>query len=125
MAVELWQWLATADPIDFTEELAAIHWIRIQDKPTTVMVIRNGAPLASTQVVRLEPYSIAREDTDEHQTSGVQRAILFGIKDHPDPLILDTDVKFRDRIIDNDMEWEVISIIPAYGEIQAVCEIRT
>lgn len=123
--VDIGLWLQTSGPNDPTAELAAINWRNIQDKPSTVTILRNGSPLASTYVVRIEPYSIAREDEKDFQTAGLQRAIIFGIKDHPDPLVVDTPLQINDEVIDGNRHFEIITIIPHWGGIQAVCEVMT
>lgn len=116
-------WLASSDnPVD--ETFAAIHqWKMIRDKPTTIVVVRERAEL-NEQIVRIERYSIAREDTYENMTGTVQRAIVFGVKNHPDITVLDTDLQRSDRFRVENSIFEVVEIIVTSGAIQAVCEVR-
>ena len=56
-------------------------------------------------------------------TPGVQRAVVFGVRDHA--TVADTDIQRADRFVLGDTEYEVIGVIAVVGEVQAVCEART
>ncbi len=105
---------------------AADTWRRIQDQPTAITIRRDGAAL-DPQTVRIEFSDQAREDLDVRRglniTPGVQRAVVFGVRDHP--TVPDTDIQRADRFVVGATEYEVIGVIAASGEVQAVCEART
>ncbi len=101
-------------------------WQRIGDQPTTI-TIQRGAVTLDPQTVRIEIGDSAREDLDLRSgldiTPGVQRAIVFGVRQHPtEP---DTDIQRGDRFVIGLTEYEVIGVISAPGEVQAICEART
>ena len=54
---------------------------------------------------------------------GVQRAVVFGVREHP--TVADTDIQRGDRFVMGATEFEVIGVIEAPGEVQAICEART
>lgn len=101
-------------------------WLRIQEQPTSI-TIRRGTETLDPQTVRVEVGDSAREDLDVRRglnvLPGVQRAVLFGVRNHPTES--DTDVRRGDRFVIGATEYEVIAVIEAAGEVQAVCEART
>ena len=105
---------------------ASAAWQRIQDQPTAITIRRAGAAL-DPQTVRIEFSDAAREDMDVRRglnvTPGVQRVVVFGVRDHP--LLADTDIQRADRFVVGITEYEVIGVITAAGEVQAVGEART
>lgn len=101
-------------------------WQRIGDQPTTI-AIQRGTVTLDPQTVRIEFSNSAREDLDLRSgldiTPGVQRAVVFGVRQHPtEP---DTDIQRGDRFVVELTEYEVIGVISAPGEVQAICEART
>ncbi len=109
-----------------TPARAADVWRRIQDQPSVISIRRAGEAL-DPQTVRIEFSDQAREDLDVRRglnvTPGVQRAVVFGVRDHP--TVADTDIQRADRFVIGATEYEVIGVIAAAGEVQAVCEART
>lgn len=105
---------------------AIAAWQRIQDQPSAIVIRRAGTAL-DPQTVRIEFSDAAREDMDVRRglnvTPGVQRVIVFGVKGHP--TVADTDIQRADRFVLGDTEYEVIGVIAAAGEVQAVGEART
>jgi hypothetical protein len=77
--------------------------------------------------VRVEFGDSAREDWDVRRglnvVPGVQRAVVFGVQNHP--TIADTDIQRGDRFLLGETEFEVMAVIRAPGEAQALCEART
>ncbi len=106
--------------------IAVATWRRIQDHPTAITIRRAGAAL-DPQTVRIEFSDSAREDLDVRRglniTPGVQRAVVFGVMGHP--TVTDTDIQRADRFVIGVTEYEVIGVIAAAGEVQAVGEART
>jgi hypothetical protein len=101
-------------------------WQRISDQPTSI-TIQRGDETLDPQTVRLEFSDSAREDFDVRRgldiAPGVQRVIVFGVRQHPtEP---DTDLQRGDRFVIGLTEYEVIGVITAPGEVQAICEART
>lgn len=105
---------------------AAEAWQRIEEQTVTVTIRRGTATLAA-QTVRVEPGDSAREDLDLRRglnvMPGVQRAVVFGVRQHP--TVADTDIERGDRFVIGATEFEVIAVIAAPGEVQALCEART
>ncbi len=105
-------------------------WLRIQEQPTEIAIRREsvagGSVTLAAQTVRIEPGNGAREDLDVRRglnvLPGVQRAVVFGVRNHP--TISDTDIQRGDRFVSGASEFEVLAVITAAGEVQAVCEAR-
>ncbi len=104
---------------------AAAAWARIEAQPTTI-TIRRGTETLAAQTVRIEYGDSAREDLDLRAglnvVPGVQRAVVFGVRGHP--TAADTDIERGDRFVIGATEFEVIGVITAAGEVQAICEAR-
>lgn len=96
-------------------------WRRIQEKPTSITLIRNGTPLAA-QTFRLEYGRIGGDVQGEAGQSASQRVTLFGMKDHPDED--DSDVKQGDRfvLLATKVQYRVLDVVHTLGEVQARCE---
>lgn len=111
---------------------AAEAWARVSEKPTTITIRRGGETL-DPQTVRVEFGDSAREDLDVRRglnvMPGVQRGVVFGVRHHP--TVADTDIQRGDRFVIPSVtafdatEFEVVAVIAAPGEAQAVCEART
>ncbi len=101
-------------------------WLRIREQLTTI-TIRRGTETLDAQTVRIEISNSVREDLDLRRgldvTPGVQQAVVFGLRDHT--TIADTDIQRGDRFVIGVTEFEVIGVIDAPGEVQAICEART
>jgi len=96
-------------------------WARINDKPTSILIVRKDVNLAA-QTVRLEFDNTTSEVTGQGNTiASVQRARVFGVRAHA--TIAATDIKKGDRFSAHGVIWRVISVIPQTGEIQALCEV--
>lgn len=109
------------------EQARAIEaWARIGAQPTAI-IIKRGTGMLDEQTVRVEYGDSAREDLDVRRglniVPGVQRAVAFGVRNHP--TAADTDIERGDRFVLGATEFEVIAVIPAPGEVQAICEART
>lgn len=110
-----------------TADASAVEaWERINEQATTI-TIRRDAETLDPQTVRIEFGSSAREDMDVRRglniVPGVQRAVAFGVRNHP--TVADTDIQRGDRFVVEITEFEVIALIAAPGEVQALCEART
>lgn len=111
---------------DDTTARAEAAWTRIQQRPVSI-TIRRGTDMLDEQTVRVELSSSAREDLDVRRglnlLPGVQRAVVFGVRNHP--TVADTDIQRGDRFVLAQTEYEVIAVIVLPGEVQATCEART
>ncbi|MCZ2099715.1 MAG: hypothetical protein LC121_26325 [Anaerolineae bacterium] len=109
-----------------TQARAVEAWARISEQPTTI-TIRRGMETLDPQTVRVEYGDSAREDLDVRRglniVPGVQRAVMFGVRNHP--TVADTNIQRSDRFVVDTTEFEVVAVIPAPGEVQAICEART
>lgn len=103
------------------ETKAVLAWRRILRFPTEIEIDRNGTYLAA-QTVRIEHNIRVREDNKDLTATGVAVAMVFGVKGHP--TIPDTDIQARDLFYFENTMFEVTTIIPLEGEIQATCEAR-
>ncbi len=97
-------------------------WARIGDRPISVTVYRNRVAQAA-QTVRLE-YDSMRGIREIQMAGEVNkhRVILFGVLDHPDPDVDDTDLQKGDRFTLADGDYEIKSVIRLPGEVQATAE---
>ncbi len=102
-------------------ERAVRCWIRIQDRPTSIMLDRDGTPLAA-QTVRIEYGEQADLQRGDVAGAGVRDVWVIGVKSHPNTSIVDTDIKARDRFAINYETYMVIDVIAVPGEVQARCE---
>lgn len=98
-------------------------WQRIQDRPTTITVYRGNPAAAQTaQTVRVEFDNTTAQVIRQAGQAAQQGVILFGVRDHPDTDVLDTDLKKGDRVTLSDGNYQVISVLDLPGEIQARAE---
>lgn len=113
-------WLGDVTPLHETESglRAVLAWRRIQDKPTEVTIFRQGEPLPP-QTVRLE-FGVGgtyvrgfTEGIQEHR-----QMVVFGVRNHPDPNVIDTDIIAGDRFFIEDQEFTVRDVIETIGELQ-------
>lgn len=119
-------WLANKDKIYANPfSVRAVEaWSRIQDHPTVIEIHRgNGSPLAP-QTVRIEENLRVREDEKQSATTGMSISVVFGVRGHP--TVADTDIQARDTFYIEATKgtYQVLSIILADGEVQAVCEAK-
>jgi hypothetical protein len=96
---------------------AADAWQRIQDKPTSITIRRNGTA-QTAQTVRIEFDDTATERITDNVSVGLQTLIVFGVRGHA--TVTDTDIKPGDKFIAAKKEYEVLSLIHTTGEIQAI-----
>lgn len=95
-------------------------WDRIQDKPSSIVLIRAKAPLAA-QTMRIEMSEELSEGTGGAGQSAKQRGTLFGIKGHCS--LADTDIQRDDRFTSKGIQYRVLSVIyEQIGEVQARVE---
>lgn len=101
---------------------AADAWGMIKDDPTSIVLTRDAAPLA-TQTVRIEYDSQRSYSGDSAVGRGGQRqCVIFGVFGHP--TIADTNIKRADQFTDsNGNKYEVKVVIKKLGSVQAIAEM--
>lgn len=105
------------------EERAFLAWRRISDRPTSITIVRGSGASKQTlaaQTVRLEWDNTAVERDGQIVSSGVQKCVVFGVRDHA--TATDTNILRGDRFRVDGVEYEVVSIMTPPGEVQAICE---
>lgn len=97
-------------------------WNRINDKPTSIVVKRNGTIMAA-QTVRLEYAQGGLMESTNIGSVGSQSVTVYGILSHP--VAANTDIKIGDRFVYGGKEYEIKSTIITIGEIQGQAEAIT
>ena len=119
-------WLGTSIPI--SQGRAADAWRRIQQKPTSITVLRTSSPEAELilppQIVRIEYDSAARETgSGSHSevsgagVSALRELTIFGLQGHASQP--DTDIQRDDLFALNGATYVVVDVMPTLGELQA------
>lgn len=114
---------ASAVPVLSAEARAAQAWLRISDRPSSIVIERgsgSGRQVLSAQTVRVEYDNSARRSDQQMTTSMISTAVVFGVRDHA--TVADTDIRRSDRFTVGSSKYEVIAILTPPGEVQAVCQ---
>jgi hypothetical protein len=118
-------WLGTdySDVLN-AEGRAALAWRRIQDRPVSIVLAREGAGDLAAQTMRLESDNTVSDTTSSgtNMQTAIQKVTLFGVRDHA--TIPDTDIERSDRFRIDGVRYEVMALMTPPGEVQAVCEAR-
>lgn len=103
-------WLAgTAGAID-VEQRAVRAWQRIQRKPSSLTFVRPSTSGTVTQTVRLEyPPAGSNQDAPGGLVA-VNSVMFFGVRDHPDAAVLDTNLERGDVVVVDDKFYTVIMV---------------
>jgi hypothetical protein len=117
---DLAKWYGTGPKIG-TSHRAALAWQRIQDNPTSLVLIRAGAALPA-QTLRIETQTGASNIEGDTGKPAVGSAIVYGIADHP--TVAASDMQRGDRFRYADRWYTVVLVIARYGEVQASCEVE-
>lgn len=109
-------------------ERAADAWRRINDKPSSIVLVRNANSASQTtlaaQTLRVEyndMSSVSGEIGGAGGASSQRSATLFGIRSHA--TLPDTDIRRDDRFRHDGMQFRVMDVIYTLGEIQARAEV--
>lgn len=121
MPLDINVWLADTDAID-EDHRAALAWRRIQDKPTSVAFKKPDGTTVGAQTVRIEPDTSVSEAESPAGTGPRRKVVVFGVQNHPDGSVSDTDVAEGYRFILNNDEYRIVGLIRTLGEIQAFGE---
>lgn len=100
--------------------------LRIQQRPTTIAIKRDGGVTLDDQVVRIEPaYFLPQElRGDDMRQLSVQAIAILGYKNHP--TVPDTDIQANDRFFVNGIMYDVIATVEQFGDrILAAADITS
>ena len=122
MTIDFSAWLDDNTAIEDASR-AALAWRRIQDKPTSVTFERPNGTSVGAQTVRVELSEFARDANSPAGAQTVRQAIVFGVRNHPDGSVADTDVKSGYTFILNNKEYRVADVVETLGEVQARAEV--
>jgi len=106
--------------VTVTQNRAADAWQRINDKPASIVLVRNGTALAA-QTVRVEYDRGASEMGDAGQSSN-RGVVVFGVRGHA--ALSDTDIQRGDRFVYEGAQFRVVDVVYTTGEVQAMCEAQ-
>ena len=109
--------------MDSASQRAQDAWTRINDKPSSISLLRDDTlPYLAAQTVRIE-YSIARREVSGAGANTSVRAVtVFGIQGHA--TVADSDIERNDKFeLDGDL-YSVVNVNKTLiGEVQALCEV--
>jgi hypothetical protein len=100
---------------------AADAWKRIKDKPSSLVLVRNKVS-RDAQTVRVEISNGTAERGGNAGQSAMREAIVFGVRDHRDPSVPNTDIQRGDLFTLSGAQYRVMTVVHTIGEIQAVAE---
>lgn len=100
---------------------AALAWRRISEKPTSITIRRAGSSLGE-QTVRIEFSEASNQRKGASGEGAVRDVIIFGVRNHSDDDIADTDIKPSDRFVYLNVEYQVRDLVTTLGEVQAHAE---
>jgi hypothetical protein len=112
--------LSTSSPIDASHR-AALAWRRISDKPTSI-TLKRGTTTVSAQTVRVEYDESLKTVEGVSASPALRGVVVFGVRDHPDSSIADTNIRAKDRFVLGSVEYQVRDVVTTLGEVQAHCE---
>lgn len=101
---------------------AQIEWARILDNPTDIELNR-GNTVLPIQTVRIEfDDTFTQQHDDASGIGNTKRAVLFGVRGHPD--IDDLDIREWDTFVMDDKNYIVLNVnLQLQGQIQAEVEV--
>lgn len=112
--------LSSGSPIDEGHR-AALAWRRISEKPTSI-VIKRGNTTLDAQTVRIEFSEASNQRMGASGEGSVRDVILFGVLNHPDASVDDTNIRKGDRFVYLNSEYQVRDLVFTLGEVQAHAE---
>jgi len=112
--------LSAGSPINVSHR-ATLAWRRISDKPTSI-TIKRGTSTLGAQTVRIEYSEGMTQQNGISASPAVRDLIVFGVRNHPDTDIDDTDIRAKDRFVIGSVEYQVRDLVLTLGEVQARAE---
>lgn len=120
--VDINAWLADGEAI--AEAPRAVRaWNRILDKPTSVSFRTPAGVSVGAQTVRVELGEGVHQATSPAGAQTVRSVVIFGVRNHPDPNVPDTDVASGYRFVLDGKEYQVRDVVETLGEVQARAEV--
>jgi hypothetical protein len=115
---DIFKWIGDSGAMQ-AAEFAQSMWSLIQRRPETIIVQRNGVNL-DPQIVRVEYSNTVRESNDRNSASNVRTrdVMLYGVVDHPDPAVVDTDIRTGDLFSLNSRLFRVTDVYRNPGQIE-------
>lgn len=99
-------------------------WIRIQQRPSSIVLLRGNPAVAQTaQIMRVEHDNTITESEGGGGKSSSQRVFLFGVKGHR--TIANTDIQRSDRFVIGTTQYRVVAVMDQIGEVQAIAEAQS
>ncbi len=108
-------------------------WIKIQRKPSSVIFTKpqvtlpNGTVTPATalaaQTVRVAPDNRATPVEGVAGAAPTRADIIFGVRDHPDATVIDTDIAVGYTARINSKEYRVTDVLLVPGGIQALARV--
>jgi len=96
-------------------------WKRINDKPTSITLLRDGVTTLAAQTVRVEfTYMAFQERSSGAGNMAIGACVIFGVAGHP--TVVDTDIERKDQFEIDDTIYTVLQVVEYPGEVQARCE---
>lgn len=130
MSIDFLSWLGENRAILTDSSSRAVDaWARIQEKPTLITIARKDDDLPA-QTVRIEHSNQTSAPFESASQSGAVNLVrstlmIYGVLDHPDPDVPDTDIRRGDRFRIDTGLYEVLQIVTTAGEIQATTEKKS
>jgi len=113
-------WMQQDSPIDESAR-AARAWNLIQRNPSQITILRNSTVL-SVQTVRVGYSNTERTFKGSSADGAVRDAVIFGVRNHPDEDVSDTNIRRGDMFELNGQEFKVINVVYVPGSLQAYSE---
>lgn len=95
-------------------------WQRILERPASIVIVRNRTRALAVQTVRVEYMTASRDHESKDMSISASRdVIIYGVRNHPDETVRDTDIQRGDRFTYNGQTWVVDNVVFVLGGIQA------
>jgi hypothetical protein len=101
---------------------AARAWLRINDKPSSITIVRDGVADLAAQTVRVEVNPIGETVSPALGSLGQGSVTVYGIRQHA--TLPDTDIRRGDRFLLGGRVYRITNVIDTLGERQATGEVE-
>lgn len=101
---------------------AQYAWGRILRDPVDIQLTRDRAANPPLQTVRISADNTSNEVNGAAGVSSTRSVIIFGVRDHPDSDIPDTDIQRGDKFRLDGVHYRVVDVVRPPGEVQARAE---
>lgn len=107
-------WLGTDTVLPDGYNRAELVGVRIQEKPTSIVIMRDGAADLAAQTVRIEPMGYSSETEGQINTPSQATLVIMGYKGHP--TVADTNIRRGDRFVAHDVLYDVIEVVHSFTD---------